>query len=43
VTVIDGAGATDSVMVRVEDAEPPPLASAGAIRATCSVGSCAQP
>jgi penicillin-binding protein 1C len=43
VTVIDGAGATDSVMVRVEDAEPPPLASTGAIRATCSPGSCARP
>jgi penicillin-binding protein 1C len=42
VTVIDGSGAADSVMVRLDDGAAAPT-SAGAIRPVCAPSACARP
>ena len=42
VTVIDGSGAADSVMVRLDDSAAA-TASAGAIRPVCTPSACARP
>jgi penicillin-binding protein 1C len=42
VTVIDGSGAADSVMVRLDDGAAA-TASAGAIHSACAPGTCARP
>ena len=43
VTVIDGSGAADSVMVRLDDGSAASAPAAGGIRATCASAACARP
>jgi len=43
VTVIDGAGASDSVMVRLEDSQATPLIATAHVQPACSPAPCARP